>query len=94
MQMATGAGTWVLPDIDDSDGTGWTVCIYSTGANAIEVDPNAEDTITLDGTTDTAGDSITSASGAGDFICLMVTSVSSNLANWTSLGRSGIWTAN
>jgi hypothetical protein len=94
MQMATGAGTWVLPDIDDTDGTGWTVCVYSTTAAAVVVDPDAEDTITLDGTTDAAGDSITSASGAGDFICLMVTSVSSNVANWTTLGRSGTWTAN
>lgn len=94
MQLATGAGTWVLPDVDDSNGTGWTVCVLSTTAAAVVIDPNAEDTITMDGTTDTAGDSITSASEAGNFACLMVTSISSNVANWTVLGRSGTWTAN
>lgn len=94
MQLATGAGTWTLPDIDDANGTGWTVCVLSTTAAAVVIDPNAEDTITMDGTTDTAGDSITSASTAGDFACLMVTDISSNVANWTLLGRSGTWTAN
>lgn len=84
MYLATGAGTWNLPGA----ATGMNFCIYSTTAAAIVINPDNGDTITLNGTALSAGDSITSASGAGDFICLLAVSADS----WITLGRSGTWT--
>jgi hypothetical protein len=81
---ATGAGTWTLP----AAASGMNLCIYSTTAAAIVVNPDDADVITLNGTALAAGDSITSASGAGDFICLLAVSD----ASWLTLGRSGTWT--
>lgn len=92
VHLATGAGTWELPDIDAADGTGWAVVVYSTTAAAVVVDPNAEDKIRYDGTLETAGDKITSASAAGDFVALVVTELSGDIATWTVLGKSGTWT--
>ena len=92
MQMATGAGTWNLPDIDAADGTGWTVCVYSTGANDVNVNPDDEDKIRAAGTVLAAGaeiDQVTAA--AGDYVCLMVTDFDSDIAIWTTLGMSGTW---
>ena len=37
--------TWNLPDIDASDGLGWSICFYGDGANAITVNPDDEDII-------------------------------------------------
>jgi hypothetical protein len=82
--VASGAGTWNLPAV----ASGMNICIYSTTAAAVVVNPDNGDTITLNGTALSAGDSITSASGAGDFICLIGVSDSS----WLTLGRSGTWT--
>jgi hypothetical protein len=82
--VASGAGTWALPAV----ASGMNIWIYSTGANAVVVNPDDGDVITLNGTALSAGDSITSASGAGDFICLIGVSDSS----WLTLGRSGTWT--
>lgn len=82
--VASGAGTWNLPAV----ASGMNICIYSTTAAAIVVNPDDGDVITLNGTALSAGDSITSASGAGDFICLIGVSDSS----WLTLGRSGTWT--
>ena len=93
LHLATGAGTWVLPDIDAADGTGHSVCVYSTGANAVVVDPNAEDKIRNNGTLLTAGYTLTSASEAGNFICFVVTDFSTDIAHWTTMGMSGTWTA-
>ena len=93
LHLATGAGTWVLPDIDAADGTGHSVCVYSTGANAVVVDPDAEDRIRHNGTLLTAGYTLTSASGAGNFVCLVVTDFSTDVAHWTTMGISGTWTA-
>jgi hypothetical protein len=84
MFFATGAGTWALP----AAAAGMNFCVYSTGANAIVINPDNSDIITLNGTALSAGDSITSASGAGDFICL----VAADTTNWYTLGRSGAWT--
>jgi hypothetical protein len=82
--QASGAATWILPAV----ASGMSTCVYSTGANAVVVDPNASDRIVLNGTALADGDSITSASAAGDFICLIADSAS----GWTTLGRSGTWT--
>lgn len=81
---ATGAGTWNLPGA----AAGMNFCIYSTTAAAIVINPDDGDTIVLNGTALSAGDSITSASGAGDFICL----IAKDANTWYTLGRSGTWT--
>lgn len=81
---ATGAGTWNLVTAV----AGMSFCVYSTTAAAIVINPADADVITLNGTALAAGDSITSASAAGDFICLM----SQSAGNWVTLGRSGTWT--
>ncbi len=82
--VATGTGTWTLP----AAAAGMNFCVYSTTAAAVNVDVDGSDVITLNGTALSAGDKITSASGAGDFICLLAVSDSS----WLTLGRSGVWT--
>jgi hypothetical protein len=84
MFWATGAGTWNLPGA----ATGMSICVYSTTAAAIVINPDDGDTIVLNGTALSAGDSITSASGAGDFICL----IAKDANTWYTLGRSGTWT--
>ena len=84
MGWATGTGTWTLP----AAVAGMNLCIYSTIAAAIVINPDDSDVIYLNGTALSAGDSITSASGAGDFICL----IARDGTNWHTLGRSGTWT--
>lgn len=68
--------------------SGMSICVLSTAAAAVNVDVDASDVIYLNGVALSAGDKITSASAAGDFICL----VSSGTVNWYTLGRSGTWT--
>lgn len=85
MYFATGAGTWNLPAI----ATGMNFCIYSTTAAAVVLNPDDADRIILNGSAQADGATITSASAAGDFICLMVDSA----AGWVTLGRSGTWTS-
>jgi len=84
MFFATGAGTWALP----TAAAGMSFCVYSTTAAAIVINPDDSDDITLNGTLLADGDSITSASGAGDFICM----VAIDAVHWYTLGRSGTWT--
>jgi len=84
MFFASGAGTWLLPDAV----AGMSFCVYSTTAAAIVLDPDVNDDITLDGALLDNGDSITSASAAGDFICL----IAQSNTHWFTLGRSGTWT--
>lgn len=67
---------------------GMSTCVLSVSAAAVIIDVDASDVVYLNGTALSAGDSITSASAAGDFICL----VSSGTVNWYTLGRSGTWT--
>ncbi len=81
---ATGAGTWNL----SGAAAGMNICVYSTTAAAVVINPDDGDTIVLNGTALSAGDSITSASGAGDFICL----IAKDANTWYTLGRSGTWT--
>ena len=92
IQMATGAGTWTIPDVDAASGTGHSFYVYSTTAAAIVVYPDNEDKIRLDGTLLAAGAAITSAGAAGDYIYLVLTDFDGDIAHWTVLGRSGTWT--
>lgn len=82
--FATGAGTWNLPGA----AAGMNICVYSTTAAAVVVNPDDADDITLNGALLADGAAITSASGAGDFICL----IAADATHWYTLGRSGTWT--
>jgi Tfp pilus assembly protein FimT len=87
--------TWVLADIDAADGLGWSLCIYGDGANAITVDPDAEDIIIDtfdDGGAESAGEAITSGGAAGDMICLVVIKFSGDVAYWAVTAENGTWT--
>jgi hypothetical protein len=94
MQMSTGAGTWVIPDVDAAAGTGQVFCIYATGAHEIVIDGDAEDKIRNGGTLGAAGGNLTNATAeaAGDFVCLMLTDFATDVAHWTVLGNKGTWT--
>jgi hypothetical protein len=74
---------------------GASICIVARDDNEVlTVDPHINDSITLDGTKDTAGDSIkttvAAATGGGDYICL----VAIEADNWMVMGYKGTWTAN
>ena len=84
MVFVTATATITLPAVT----IGTSVCVYSTTAAAVHVDVNASDRTRLDGTALADGDKVTSASAAGDFICM----VGDSAAGWTTLGRSGTWT--
>ena len=84
VHWATGAGTTNLVTAV----AGMSLVVYSTTAAAVVINPADADVITLNGTALSAGDSITSASGAGDFIAL----VSHENGKWVTMGRSGVWT--
>lgn len=84
MVFVTATATITLPAVT----IGTTVCVYSTTAAAVHVDANASDRIRLNGTALDDGDKVSSASAAGDFICL----IGDSADGWTTLGRSGTWT--
>jgi len=81
--FATGAGTWDLP----AAAAGMSFVLYSTGANAIIINPDDGDTITYAGVKDTAGHQIASPSGAGDFIAM----IALDATDWIVFGHSGTW---
>lgn len=83
--FATGAGTFNLP----AAAAGMNICVYSTTAAAVVINPDDADDITLNGAIQADGATITSASGAGDFICL----IAADATHWYTLGRSGTWTS-
>ena len=85
--FVSAAATITLPAVS-SVVEGGNVTVYSTGANAVHVDPNASDRIVLDGTALSDGHKLTSASAAGDFI----TVVKDGAAGLKTIGRSGTWT--
>jgi hypothetical protein len=68
---------------------GQTVCFKERDASeALSVKPASGEQIVLDGTLLDANHKVTSASGAGDFICLSFLEA----GKWYSFGRSGTWT--
>lgn len=79
------AGTVILAGA----AAGMSLCVYSTGANAVKIRPEASDVIVLNGAANSAREAIVSASAAGDFVCL----IAKDATNWYTLGRSGTWTA-
>ena len=67
---------------------GMDVIIVCTVAQACHVDPNTADAIRLDGTVLTAGNKLTSASGAGDLVHLITEGVDGFIV----INRQGTWT--
>lgn len=92
--LATAAITVTLPEIVSSPSAtqvriGASICVIARDAGeALVIDPHANDSITLDGTKDTAGNNIT-ATGAGAFACLLAVEAD----NWMVMGTSGSWSA-
>ncbi len=83
-----GVVTITLPDID-TVGIGASGCWYDSDPTAlIKIEVDIDDIITLDNTTLDAGDTIDSAGGQGNFICLVAIDADTN---WVSLGRAGAW---
>jgi hypothetical protein len=87
---ATNNTTYNLQTAD----VGESICVYDNGGGSgrVIVNPDTADTILLDGTALSAGDSIiSSATGDnGDFVCLLAI----DGTTWITLGRSGTWTDN
>jgi len=91
----TGALAGLIPTTTTTDATlvvttaGARGYFYAGGfAQVITIDvADGVDIIYLDGVALTAGYSIDSAGGAGDFICLIAV----DATNWHTLGRSGTW---
>jgi hypothetical protein len=64
---------------------GMAFVIYNTGAFTITIDPHGTDVIVRDGTAQAAGISITLASGAGNYVCLVCDTAN----HWVTLGSKG-----
>jgi hypothetical protein len=85
--IATGAGTWILPDVAAA---GSALCLMDSGtAHDLILDVTAGSTIRLKGTEQADGVGITNASGTstGDFVC--VVSVAAH--KWSTMGMQGTW---
>jgi hypothetical protein len=85
--IATGAGTWILPDVAAA---GQSACLMDSGtAHDLILDVTAGSTIRLKGTEQADGVGITNASGTstGDFICVI--SVAAH--KWSTMGMQGTW---
>jgi hypothetical protein len=64
--------------------SGMTLLIYNEGAYTITIDPNGSEVIVRDGTTQSAGISMTLSSGAGNYVSLI-----HNGTNWKTVGYKG-----
>jgi hypothetical protein len=87
MFIATGAGTWILPDVASA---GQSACLMDSGtAHDLILDVTAGSTIRLKGTEQADGVGITNAAGSttGDFVCVI--SVAAH--KWSTVGMGGTW---
>jgi hypothetical protein len=87
MFIATGAGTWILPDVAAA---GQSLCLMDSGtAHDLILDVTAGSTIRLKGTEQADVVGITNAAGTttGDFVCVM--SVAAH--KWSTVGMGGTW---
>lgn len=92
MILVTAAAELELPDIGTAAGDapqGSIFCVYVSAAVAVSLDPDASDSITMDGSEDTNGDKITSASAIADNVCLWA----SHSDGWTVPNNPTTWTA-
>lgn len=85
LHIMTAAITLELPEVMAS--AGYNCCFYGTGVNALTIDPNAADSITLDGTAASNGEAIVSSGAAGDKICV----VNHAGTGWITMGKAGTW---
>lgn len=94
LQIAAGAGTWTIPDVDAAAGTGWSFCVHVPTAVEVVIAGDAEDKFRLGTTLTAAGADITNntAEAVNDFICLVLTDFDSNIAIWSRFGYAGTWT--
>jgi hypothetical protein len=92
VHLATGTGTWLLPAMAAANGTGWSMCIYSTTNDDVVFDVDVSDKFRYDGALKTAGKSLT-ISDAGAFICAVLTDYDSDIAHWTIFGTAKTITA-
>jgi hypothetical protein len=83
--FVTAAATITLPAVE----IGQWVCVHSTTAALVSVNPNDNDRIRHSGTADSDGHQIDSNSAAGDKICL----VGDSADGWTTYNPEGPWTA-
>jgi hypothetical protein len=87
--IATGAGTWILPEVDAAH-VGSSLCLVDSGTNHdLILDVHANDDIQLKGTEQANGVGITNAATTttGDFVCVVAISA----GHWITLGMSGVW---
>ena len=86
MFIATGAGTWILPDAAGGE----SLCLMSSGSAAnLILDVTAGSTIRLKGTEQADGIGITQAAAkaAGDFVCVVAVAAH----KWSTVGIGGTW---
>jgi hypothetical protein len=84
--VATGAGTWILPD----PAGGESLCLMDSGtAHDLILDVTAGATIRLKGTEQADGVGITNAAGTttGDFVCVVAVAAH----KWSTMGMGGTW---
>jgi len=70
-----------------ADPTGSCFCFRNRYAQAITIDPNGTDIITMTDTAAAAGEAIVSTGAADEYICL----VGVDTSNWLGLGKVGTW---
>jgi outer membrane murein-binding lipoprotein Lpp len=68
---------------------GSSFCVHTVGAIQIDIDPHANNSITLDGTEDTNGHRIENTATAGDMICL----VACDSNGWCAPSNPDSWVA-
>lgn len=68
---------------------GMNLCVYVAGTNLTTIDVNGTDVMVVDGTANAAGDAVTIAGAAGNFLCLLADAVN----HWVTLGSKGTITA-
>jgi len=86
MFIATGAGTWILPDAAGAE----SICLMDSGtAHDLILDVTAGSTIRLKGTEQADGIGITNAAGTstGDFVCVIAVAAH----KYSTVGIGGAW---
>jgi len=91
LHLANYAGetTYNLPAVSGCTGSdGCNLCVYALQAQKVNVNPDDNDRIVLDGTALSDGEAIYSNSASGDYVCL----VGDSSSGWITMGRAGTWT--
>jgi len=90
----TKASGFYVNDDDDAieydlppDPTGWNVCFRNRYVQAITIDPDDSDFITMTDTAAAAGEAVVSAGAADEYMCL----VGLDVSNWIGMEIVGTW---